>query len=90
MANSISDEFAMATGIAALVLVQVTLEEMQLLGVPSSKIDEIITRSLQIVTDLTTKQRHAALPISADLLREMLHKRQSMHARRAPSTPTTH
>ncbi|MGD9885311.1 MAG: hypothetical protein AB7F22_09525 [Reyranella sp.] len=78
MAEPITDEFAMATGIAALVLVQATLEQMQELGVPSSKIDEIITRSLQIVATVSANQPHAALPISAKLLREMLHKRQSM------------
>ena len=35
----------MASGITALVLMQVTLEHIQQLGVPSAKIDEIITRS---------------------------------------------
>lgn len=81
MAEPISDEFAMASGITALVLMQVTLEHMQQLGVPSAKIDEIITRSLQIVVTVSANQHHAALPISAKLLREMLHKRQSMRER---------
>jgi hypothetical protein len=78
MAEPITDEFAMASGIAALVLMQVTLEQMQQLGLPSSKVDEIITRSLQIVAAVSANQYHPALPISAKLLREMLHKRQSM------------
>lgn len=77
MAEPISDEFAMAAGIAALVLMQVTLEQMQQLGMPSSKIDEIITRARQIVATISATQPHAALPISEKLLREMLHKRQS-------------
>lgn len=84
MAEPISDEFAMASGITALVLMQVTLEHMQQLGVPSAKIDEIITRSLQIVSAVSANQHHAALPISAKLLREMLHKRQSMREQRQP------
>jgi hypothetical protein len=78
MAEPITDEFAMASGIAALVLMQVTLEQMQELGLPSSKIDEIITRSLQIIAAVSANQYHSSLPISAKLLREMLHKRQSM------------
>lgn len=78
MAEPISDEFAMASGITALVLMQVTLEHMQQLGVPSAKIDEIITRSLEIIATVSANQYHAALPISAKLLREMLHKRQAM------------
>ena len=44
MAEPITDEFAMASGIAALVLMQVTLEQMQQLGMPSTKIDEIINQ----------------------------------------------
>lgn len=82
MAEPISDEFAMASGITALVLMQVTLEQMQQLGVPSAKIDEIITRSLQIIANVSANQYHAALPISAKLLREMLHKRQAMRDQR--------
>ncbi|WP_395714813.1 hypothetical protein [Reyranella sp.] len=82
MAEPISDEFAMASGITALVLMQVALEQMQQLGVPSAKIDEIIARSLQIVNTVSANQHHAALPISAKLLREMLHKRQSMREQR--------
>ena len=82
MAEPISDEFAMASGITALVLMQVTLEHIQQLGVPSAKIDEIIARSLQIVNTVSANQHHAALPISAKLLREMLHKRQSMREQR--------
>ena len=90
MADSISDEFAMATGIAALVLVQATLEQMQELGAPSTKIDEIITRSLQIVAGLAAQQRHAALPISANLLREMLRKRRSIRRTQGAPATTTH
>jgi hypothetical protein len=92
MAEPISDEFTMASGIAALVLMQVTLEQMQQqLGVPSSKIDEIIVRSLQIVEEVSAKQHHRALPISAKLLREMLCKRQSMKVMQtAPRSHATH
>ncbi len=87
MAEPITDEFAMASGIAALVLMQVTLEQMQQLGLPSSKIDEIITRSLQIIAAVSANQYHPALPISAKLLSEMLRKRQSM---RKPQAQAMH
>lgn len=88
MADELSDDFVMATGLSAFVLIQATLEQMQhQLGMPSHKIDEIVGRSMQILSSVATLQKHAALPIAVELLAEVAKKRA---LRAPPSSERAH
>lgn len=87
MSNDLSDDFLMATGLSAFVLIQATLEQVQQeLGMPSEKIDEIVGRSIQILASVATLQKHAALPIAVGLLVEVAKKRAGRPALHTEST----
>ena len=68
MAETISDDFAIANGIAAYALVRELLVYLETLGVPRQQIVGITMTAHQTVKHLGNLKTHAAMPIAAELL----------------------
>lgn len=77
MADSISDDFATANGIAAYALTQEILMYLETIGVPRQQIIGITMAAQQKLQGLGKMKRHAALPIAADLLAETAQRLQA-------------
>lgn len=80
MADSISDDFAMANGIAAFHVISVLLRYLEVLGIPKSAVRDIMLAAEKNVTDAGQLKHHAAFPIAADLLQETRKRLEAMPA----------
>lgn len=80
MADTISDDFAIANGIAAYALARETLALLQAMGVPAAEVLALTMRAHKAVAGFATMKRHAALPIAADLLQDAVRQLEASSA----------
>ena len=74
MPDSISDDFAIANGVAAFALAQETLKYLERAGLPRQAIVDITAAAHQTAQTWSKAKRHRALPIAADLLGEVVRR----------------
>ena len=80
MAGSISNDFAIANGIAAYALIRETLAYFEALGVPHEKVIGITMAAHAAVQSFGKVKTHPALPIAAELLQDAVRQLQATTA----------